>query len=994
MKKLFHVLFILMMTVSLNVHAQSDNGDSEKPQKSFVERMPKPIRWIIKNWSAKDSTYCIDAFYNWSVQLQDNLSREYLNYTSPEGHEMHVASRLANKIGPYFGYRWITFGTTWDFFSQHAERRNEFTLSINSQLFNIDLIRRRTGGDFGVQKFLVFMGNEGKVDLADYLENRDIGEYITYDITGADISLFTNHKKFSNPAGYSNGAIQLRTAGSPIIGLGYTNQHMKFDFYEPDDAKAVQTMAKDFFEKNKEYFPGVVDKITNNATALMEMFKAGTGNDQGIPKEINNQAALYSTYSLTRIPHKVNINDFHLQLGYALNVVLSRRLLVSASAVAMPALKIMSTTTPGTIAYDAIALDANPQEGYNSMNKMIVDYYKSQGASAYIDPTNPVEVNFGPQEFKQTRFGFDTKLRAAITYNYDRWRVGAKGQWNNNFYNTSELTMDNTYWNASLYVGYCFGRKKIYRYDGNMRNQYVQAALSKSDMQEVRDVNPQSNLGKSVAVGSSTFGTTNTVEKETKYKLDKFYFNIGGCDLVAGPDGNYGTFTLEDGYITPGQDTKNNLKAGKVMPIQRDGSITFEVGHDMSYRTGNWWKSHLLRTQTTREYYPDLLHYAVKGKLVLYLRGRVFGHREPVKLEIPDFYISHGKDGYDFFYIGGKTLNRRSTYSLSGNVQIEGKPYRLYLEESYADNGMNLYLSHFKESNYCWMKNIPDNQIIGKMAIPGTHDAGTSTIPESQIYLTAHTQNFPIIDQTKDGIRCFDIRLKNDMKFGHTFICLEDFYQTMEEWDQFLKDNPSEFIIAMIGSDESGQWSKTMRDNFQQIINKYPHRFVQDFKPTTTLGEVRGKILVIKRQEKCPYGLHLQFIEKAKDQNGKKHNYTRKGYFDSGFFRVTDNYKQFKTAKKLENVMASLREAFEDNNDNRWYITFNSISWGPQHHTPQQYAMGAKRVRYPMNQSLYEELDQRDYTNFGILMLDFYNNHGEYSKLVDTIINANFQNLE
>ena len=988
MKKVFYFLFAVSALFTMNANARASNGESAKPKKSFVERMPKPLRWVVNNWSAKDSTYCIDAFYNWSAQLQDNLSREYLNYRSPETHEIHMASRLSNKIGPYFGYQWLAFGTTWDLFTEHAERRNEFTLSINSQLFNIDLIRRRTGGDFRMQKFRIFMGDE-KVELADYLDNRDMGQWVTYDVTGADISLFTNHKKFSNPAGYSNGAIQLKSAGSPILGLGYINQHMKFNFYDNAEVIELQPAVKEFFEEHKDVFPSVAEKITNNATALAEMYKVSSKGSPLLSPEENGRVTLYSTYTLTRVPHKININDIHLQLGYAYNLVFSRRLLLSASAVIMPAVKFMTSETPGTIAYSAIAEDSNPQEGYNNMNILLKEYFESIGAGSLLDPNNPMLVNYGPQTIHQTHLDIDTKLRAALTYNYDRWRIGAKVQWNNNFYETDDLKMDNTYWNASVYAGICFGRKKQYRYDGNMRNQYIQAALSKSDIQAVHDLTPQSNMGKSLPVGSSAFGTAKTVEKETKYKLDKFFFNIGGCDLVIGPDGNYGTFTLEDGYIPAGQDTKNNLKPGMVMPIGRDGSITFEVGHDMSYRTGNWWKSHLLRTQTTREYYPDLLHYAVKGKLVLYLRGKVFGHRDPVKLEIPDFYISHGRDGKNFFYIGGKTLNRRSTYSLSGEVQIANKPYRLYLEESYADNGMNMYLSHFKESNYCWMKNIPNSQTIAKMSIPGTHDAGTSTIPESQIYLTAHTQNFPIIDQTKDGIRCFDIRLKHDMKFGHTFTCLEDFYQTMEEWDEFLKANPSEFIIAMIGSDEYGQWSKEMCDNFKQIINKYPHRFIQDFKPTTTLGEVRGKILVIKRQEQCPYGLHLQFKEKAADESGKKYNYTRKGYFDSGFFRVTDNYKQFKSYKKLDNVMASLREAFEDRNENRWYITFNSISWGPRHHTPQEYAIGAKLVRYPMNQSLYEKLDQRDYTNFGILMLDFYNNHGEYTKLVDAIINAN-----
>ncbi len=48
-------------------------------------------------------------------------------------------------------------------------------------------------------------------------------------------------------------------------------------------------------------------------------------------------------------------------------------------------------------------------------------------------------------------------------------------------------------------------------------------------------------------------------------------------------------------------------------------------------------------------------------------------------------------------------------------------------------------------------------------------------------------------------------------------------------------------------------------------------------------------------------------------------------------------------------------------------------------------------VRKPMNESLRELIEMKGYNSFGIVFLDFYNDHGDKSQLVESIINSNFQ---
>ena len=181
----------------------------------------------------------------------------------------------------------------------------------------------------------------------------------------------------------------------------------------------------------------------------------------------------------------------------------------------------------------------------------------------------------------------------------------------------------------------------------------------------------------------------------------------------------------------------------------------------------------------------------------------------------------------------------------------------------------------------------------------------------------------------------------------------------------------------MVGSDEGGKWSDEMKENFQQIIDKYPHRFTQDFNARTSMSDARGKILVIKRQEACPFGKLLKFTDNA--------------IFDYDCFHVEDVYKEHKTWKKIKLVEKNIRDAYENEDPDKWFITFNSIAWSPRRHNPYSYAWGdAKNIRYPMNRSLSDIIELKDYTDFGIVYLDFYNNRGEKPQVVETIIRSNF----
>ena len=179
-----------------------------------------------------------------------------------------------------------------------------------------------------------------------------------------------------------------------------------------------------------------------------------------------------------------------------------------------------------------------------------------------------------------------------------------------------------------------------------------------------------------------------------------------------------------------------------------------------------------------------MLHYALRGKLTLYLRGRIFGTKQPVKVEIEDFCINHGKETKSFFQVGIKSFKSKSAYSIEGSIVANGHPCRIYIEQKNSGKKTNMYVSRIYTANANWMAQINDSCPISTISMPGTHDAGTSTIPEqpAALFRASHTQNFSVPSQLADGIRAFDIRLKRNLKYGHTLTCRDSFDSTMVAW--------------------------------------------------------------------------------------------------------------------------------------------------------------------------------------------------------------------
>ena len=143
-----------------------------------------------------------------------------------------------------------------------------------------------------------------------------------------------------------------------------------------------------------------------------------------------------------------------------------------------------------------------------------------------------------------------------------------------------------------------------------------------------------------------------------------------------------------------------------------------------------------------------------------------------------------------------------------------------------------------------WMSMIRDDVLLKKVVIPGAHDAGTAGLP----YL-AETQDRNVADMLACGIRYLDLRVAKtkdgELKIYHGPFKGVTLDSVIAQINEFLLAHPTEAIIADFQHfDGDGE-----RDVQAKVLAGLPvvranGDFV-DFVDSLTLGEIRGKCLIL-----------------------------------------------------------------------------------------------------------------------------------------------------
>lgn len=186
------------------------------------------IRKTIRGFSKIDNRYIEPQHYNWAFMVQSTFNYDVFIIKGVEGQKLTLSPDVIMKIGPYFGWRWLFLGYTFDLknisFNSKGKLKTEFDLSLYSNQIGVDLYYRRTGSDYKIRHAVIGDGVDN-----DMLNNTPF-DGIKVGITGASLYYIFNHKKFSYPAAFAQSTRQKISCGSWMAGIGYTRNSLELDY--------------------------------------------------------------------------------------------------------------------------------------------------------------------------------------------------------------------------------------------------------------------------------------------------------------------------------------------------------------------------------------------------------------------------------------------------------------------------------------------------------------------------------------------------------------------------------------------------------------------------------------------------------------------------------------------------------------------------------------------------------------------------------------------
>lgn len=221
MKQSLRIFLLLMLSVCV----------SDACCENLFKKIPRAVNNFVEKFNDYDTTYIEPNKYDFAAMVQSTTSTERYTLRTDDGQSISFGPKMRPRIGPYFGWRWIFLGYTFDVsnpsFGDHSGRK-DFDISFYTNLIGIDLYYRQTGTDYRIRE-----ADFGRGINTRELEGLNFGG-LKSGVMGANIYYIFNNNHFSYPAAYSQSTIQRRSAGSFIAGIGYTHHTLDYDHRKLD----------------------------------------------------------------------------------------------------------------------------------------------------------------------------------------------------------------------------------------------------------------------------------------------------------------------------------------------------------------------------------------------------------------------------------------------------------------------------------------------------------------------------------------------------------------------------------------------------------------------------------------------------------------------------------------------------------------------------------------------------------------------------------------
>lgn len=162
-----------------------------------------------------------------------------------------------------------------------------------------------------------------------------------------------------------------------------------------------------------------------------------------------------------------------------------------------------------------------------------------------------------------------------------------------------------------------------------------------------------------------------------------------------------------------------------------------------------------------------------------------------------------------------------------------------------------------------WMADIRDDVLLSEMALPGTHDSGTYDKKIDSVV----TQTLNFNQQLEYGIRVFDIRIRhigNSFALHHGPVFLNVMFKDfLDAANDFLNRNPSETVLFRLKEEHNPENNtRSLKDTLEYYLSSYGDRYLQTSNKNITLGEARGKFIILSNNTNFNnYGLNYKTFD-------------------------------------------------------------------------------------------------------------------------------------
>ncbi len=236
-------MLIAVITMAQTIRACPLDAQADTTARDSTTAPQRKLGWfrrLVRGFDRLDERYIEPQHYIFTVMLQSTHDFDYytLRGRGPGALSATFSPDINFKIGPYVGWKWVFLGYTFDLRNLNLkDLKQQIDLSIYSSQIGIDVFYRRTGSDY-------------KLRGVSFPDGRDDSRLkglpfagVKAGITGANVYYVFNHGRFSHPAAFAQSTVQKVSCGSWLMGIGYTQNSLDFDY-----TRLQATLAKEYPE--------------------------------------------------------------------------------------------------------------------------------------------------------------------------------------------------------------------------------------------------------------------------------------------------------------------------------------------------------------------------------------------------------------------------------------------------------------------------------------------------------------------------------------------------------------------------------------------------------------------------------------------------------------------------------------------------------------------------------------------------------------------------